>query len=158
MESVIPSISGLLLRPASLGDLPTLVEFNLRLAWETEDRVLDPAVLREGVAALLADPGKGRYWVAILNAEVVGQVMVTYEWTDWRNGVFWWLQSVYVRADCRGRGVFTALFHEVKRNAAETPQVRGLRLYVEEHNLRAREVYTRLGLQATGYQILGTEG
>jgi len=144
------------IRPAELADLPLIVEYNCRLARETESKELDPLIVREGVAAVLADASKGRYWVAELNGETIGQVMVTYEWTDWRNGVFWWLQSVYVRADQRGRGVFTALFREVQRMAAAEPQVRGLRLYVEEHNQRARAVYRRLGLESPGYLVLGT--
>lgn len=144
------------IRPALLADLPVLVDFNCRLARETEAKELDPQVVTAGIAALLRDPAKGRYWVAELNGETVGQVMVTYEWTDWRNGIFWWLQSVYVRADARGRGVFTALFREVQRMGALEPDFRGLRLYVEEHNQRAQAVYLRLGLARTGYEVLGT--
>lgn len=144
------------IRPAELADLPVLVDFNCRLARETEAKELDPQVVTAGIAALLRDPGKGRYWVAELNGETVGQVMVTYEWTDWRNGIFWWLQSVYVRADARGRGVFTALFREVQRMGELEVEFRGLRLYVEEHNQRAQSVYLRLGLTRTGYEVLGT--
>jgi len=144
------------IRPAVLADLPVLVEFNCRLARETEAKELDSAVVTAGITALLRDSSKGRYWVAELNGETVGQVMVTYEWTDWRNGIFWWLQSVYVRADVRGRGIFTALFREVQRTGALESDFRGLRLYVEEHNQRAQSVYLRLGLTRTGYEVLGT--
>jgi ribosomal protein S18 acetylase RimI-like enzyme len=143
-------------RPATPADAPFIVEFNCRLARETESKELDVSVVKAGVSALLDDSTKGRYWIAELNGQPIGQVMVTYEWTDWRNGVFWWLQSVYVRADQRGHGVFSALFREVQRFAAADPQVRGLRLYVHKQNHRAREVYRQLGLNSTGYVVLST--
>ena len=145
------------LRDASLADLEVIVEFNARLAHETEDRELDRAVLTGGVAALLRDATKGRYFVAEQAGDVVGQVMVTYEWSDWRNGQFWWIQSVYVRADSRGAGVFKALFAHVSRLAQSQPEVCGLRLYVEEDNASARAVYARLGLRPTTYGVMERE-
>ncbi len=141
-------------RPACPSDLNTLVAYNLLLARETEAKQLDRDTLEAGVAALLADPGLGRYFVAELDRGVVGQTMITYEWSDWRNGTIWWLQSVYVDRAYRGRGVFRELFKHLRRAAAAEPGFAGLRLYVEQENLRAREVYQRMGLDPTGYLVM----
>ena len=141
-------------RHATPADLPTIAEFNNLLAQESEGKTLDAAVLSAGVAALLADPHKGRYFLAEDGGTVVGQVMFTTEWSDWRNGYFWWLQSVYVRRAARGRGVFRALFEHVEQLARRDPQVRGLRLYVEIANRAAQETYTRLGMKPAGYFVL----
>lgn len=134
-----------LIRPAAPGDLDTIVEFNRLLAWESEGKALDVATVRQGVAALLADPARGRYFVAELDAQVVGQVSLTWEWSDWRNGWWWWLQSVYVRAEARRRGVFRALCEHVAELARADPTVYGLRLYVERDNHAARACYERQG-------------
>jgi GNAT superfamily N-acetyltransferase len=142
------------LRRAGPADAPLIVEFNLLLALESEGKTLDPAVLRPGVAAGLADPRKALYFVAEDGDLVVGQVMVTFEWSDWRNGWMWWIQSVYVRPEHRGRGVFRALFDHVHRTAAADPEVIGLRLYVEEANDSAQQIYLHLGLGRTGYFVL----
>lgn len=142
------------IRPATPADAPILAEFNCRLARETENRELDRPTIEAGVRALLADAAKGRYFVAEADGEVIGQVMHTYEWSDWRNGNFWWLQSVYVRSDWRGRGVFRALFEHLSRLAGQEAGVCGLRLYVEHANAEAKEVYRRLGLSPAGYEIL----
>jgi GNAT superfamily N-acetyltransferase len=145
------------IRLARLADAEVIADFNRFLAHETESITLDPPTVLAGVRALLADPMKGRYFVAEAGGEVIGQVMHTYEWSDWRNATFWWLQSVYVRADWRGRGVFKSLFRHVTGLATSTPGICGVRLYVEEHNHRAREVYRRLGLNPAGYLVLGSK-
>jgi ribosomal protein S18 acetylase RimI-like enzyme len=141
------------IRPARPADAPVVAEFNLRLARETEDKVLDPAVLARGVGRLLADPTKGFYLVAEADGEVVGQVMATFEWSDWRDGWFWWVQSVYVRDDFRRAGVFRSLFAEMVRRAREAGNVVGLRLYVEKENHRAQATYEQLGLREAGYLV-----
>src|SRR5436305_10217037 len=141
-------------RRAAAADAPVLVEYSRRLARESEGKALDPAVLAAGVAAALADPHKALYFVAEEGGAVAGQLMLTYEWSDWRNGWIWWIQSVYVRADARRRGVFRALFEHVRRLAASDPGVVGLRLYVERDNEAARQTYARLGLGPTGYLVL----
>ncbi len=141
------------IRPAGPADAPVVAEFNLRLARETEDKVLDPAVLARGVGRLLADPAKGFYLVAEADGEIVGQVMATFEWSDWRDGWFWWVQSVYVRDDFRRAGVFRALFAEMVRRAREAGNVVGLRLYVEKENHRAQATYEQLGLKEAGYLV-----
>ena len=142
------------IRAATPADAEVIADFNAALAWETESLTLDRGRLRPGVAAVLLDPGKGRYWVAEIEGEVIGQLLLTFEWSDWRHGNFWWIQSVYVRPDSRGRGVFKALFNHVRTLAATTPEVCGLRLYVETHNTAAKVVYHRLGMKSTSYELL----
>lgn len=143
-----------IVRRGSPADHATVVDFNRALARETEGRDLDPARVSPGVAAALSDPGKGLYWLADAAGAVVGQLMVTLEWSDWRNGWFWWLQSVYVAPAWRGRGVFRSLATAVEKEARSQSDVCGLRLYMEPHNHRARVAYTRLGWQPAGYELL----
>ena len=143
----------ILIRPSTPADAPVIAGFNARLAQETEHLQLDPTRLRAGVDAVLADANKGTYWVAEAGGEVVGQLMITFEWSDWRNGSFWWIQSVYVRADWRLRGVFKALYKRVQQQAKSRNDVCGLRLYVERNNQRARQLYQRLGLHPTSYEL-----
>jgi GNAT superfamily N-acetyltransferase len=146
------------IRPAVPADLPVIKEFNVRLALESENLRLDPATVLTGVAAVLNDRLKGVYFVAETpNGEVVGQLMITYEWSDWRNGNIWWIQSVYVRPDFRGRGIFKSLFQHIHKLARETPEVCTIRLYLEKHNESARQAYTKLGLTETAYAVMEIE-
>ena len=140
-------------RSATLEDLLTIVEFNRLLALETEAITLSVEVLTQGVRAALLDPQKARYFVAEIDGQVVGQLMHTREWSDWRNGDIWWLQSVYVREDFRRAGVFRALIEHLRAEAQSSPNVVGIRLYVEEHNDRAAATYDRLGLPEAGYVV-----
>jgi GNAT superfamily N-acetyltransferase len=143
------------IRRATLADVAALVEFNLAIAWETEHKRLNRDVLEAGVRAILADATRGFYTVAENESrEVVGQIMVTFEWSDWRNGWFWWVQSVYVRADARRTGVFRALYREIERQAAANPNVIGLRLYFERENTRAQATYRALGMSDTSYGMM----
>lgn len=144
----------LLIRPPTLADLPIVVEFNRRLAHESEGKTLDPAILTPGVRAVLDDPTRGVYFLAEIDGAVVGQLMITLEWSDWRNGWFWWIQSVYVRADARRLGVFRALYAHVLAEAKRRGDVVGLRLYVEDHNDAARATYHKLGMINAGYGVL----
>jgi GNAT superfamily N-acetyltransferase len=141
------------IRAAEGSDAETIAKFNAAMARETEHLDLDPERLLNGVRALLCDPGKGFYLVACAGGEVIGQLMITYEWSDWRNGNFWWIQSVYVRPDWRGEGVFRRLYQEVERQARQLGGCCGLRLYVELDNTRAQQVYARLGMRETAYKI-----
>lgn len=145
---------GLLVRDALSDDAKTIADFNSRMAVETEGRPLDPALIDPGVASVLADSDKGRYWVAELDGIVVGQIMVTYEWSDWRNGQLWWIQSVYVHRDYRRKGVFSALYRHVESLARQDPEVCGMRLYVEMCNKRAQQTYLKLGMALPGYQVM----
>lgn len=119
-----------------------------------EGKSLLPETVRAGVAALLADPRKGRYFVACVEGRVVGQLMHTFEWSDWRNGDIWWLQSVYVAPEFRRRGVFQRLFKRLLQEAEADSGVVGVRLYVEEDNHRAQEAYRRMGLREAGYRVM----
>ena len=144
----------LAIRRATSGDLDVVVDFNRRLAEESEGKILDPAVLKAGVAQALADPNKALYFLAEDAGRVVGQTMITTEWSDWRNGWFWWIQSVYVRAEARRRGIFRALFDHVSQAARQDPSVIGLRLYVDRENHAAQQTYRRMGMKETEYFVL----
>jgi ribosomal protein S18 acetylase RimI-like enzyme len=141
------------IREAALADLPVIADFNVRLAQESEGLRLDAARVEAGVAAILKDPAKGTYYVAEVAGAVVGQLMTTYEWSDWRNGNFWWIQSVYVKLEFRRAGVFRALFHHLQSLASTRKDVCGLRLYVHEDNTRASQSYERLGMTRTKYEV-----
>jgi GNAT superfamily N-acetyltransferase len=144
----------LIIRPARETDVEVICEFNRLMARETEDKDLDLTVLRPGVTAMFADPNKGRYFVAELDGEVVGQLGITCEWSDWRNGNFWWIQSVYVRASARRKGVYRSLYEHVLKTAKVESNVIGLRLYVEHDNHIAQETYRRLGMAMTDYHLM----
>jgi len=140
----------IVIREADPDDAARIVLFNQAMARETEGRELDRRVLGKGVEALLKDPSRGRYFVAVKGDEVVGQVMITTEWSDWRNGLVWWLQSVYVSKRHRREGVYRGL-HDHVREAALSEKVLGIRLYVERDNLAAQETYQALGMLASQY-------
>jgi ribosomal protein S18 acetylase RimI-like enzyme len=143
----------LTIRPARADDADVIADFNIRMARETEDLALDPATVGRGVRAALADPAKALYFVAEGAGQVVGQLMITHEWSDWRDGDLWWVQSVYVAPEFRRRGVFAALYRHVER-AAREQKVAGIRLYVDEHNAVARDVYGRLGMRVSNYRVM----
>jgi GNAT superfamily N-acetyltransferase len=141
------------IRQAGPADAPVIAEFNLRLAEETEALRLDPKTVNAGVAALLKDPAKGIYYLAEVNGVVAGQLMITYEWSDWRNGNLWWIQSVYVKEEFRRHGVFRRLFDHLKTLARARRDVPALRLYMHAENDRARQSYERLGMKHTHYEV-----
>jgi ribosomal protein S18 acetylase RimI-like enzyme len=143
------------IRAATAADEDTIVRFNAALAWESEHKRLHEPTLRAGVRAQLADPHKGFYTVAESDGAVVGQTLITFEWSDWRNGWYWWIQSVYVAAEARRGGVFRALFEHLKAKATADPAVIGLRLYVERDNERAQRTYASLGLEEEPYRLMG---
>lgn len=140
-------------RPARPEDAATIAEYNRRMAGETEALELDHATLARGVAAALADPAKARYSVAELDGRLVGQLMVTLEWSDWRDGWIWWIQSVYVVAEARRHGVLAALYAHVRATAKAQGDVRAIRLYVERENAVAQRAYERLGMARTDYLV-----
>lgn len=148
-----PHGGGCIIRTAGAPDALIIARFNRAMAWETEQRKLSPQRVLRGVRALLADAAKGRYFVAEWAGEVIGQTLITYEWSDWRNGNFWWIQSVYVAPEHRGHGVFKALHRHIHQLARRQKDVCGLRLYVAGHNTQAKEVYARLGLAPTEYEL-----
>lgn len=143
----------LTIRSAKLADKDVIAGYNVAMAGETEAIRLDLDRVRRGVEAVLADPAKGFYTVAEADGRVIGQAMVTFEWSDWRNGVFWWLQSVYVDPAHRGRGVFRSIYEHLLERARADGGVCGIRLYVERENEPAQAAYRRLGMEATVYQM-----
>ena len=154
------------IRDAEAADAPLLAEWATAMAWETERKRLDPATVALGVSNALADPMRARYFIAMRQAEVagretlalpVGTLMLTDEWSDWRNGWWWWIQSVYVPPAERRTGVFAALYDHADSLARATPGVVGLRLYVERDNTAAQRTYASLGMDDAGYLIFETE-
>ena len=141
------------IRKAEDYDVPVLVRFNLEMARETEEKELEPEVLAAGVRGIFEKPDRGFYLIAEIMGRSAGSLMVTTEWSDWRNGDFWWVQSVYVKPEFRQRGIFRALYEEVRRMAMETERVCGCRLYVEKDNETAQAVYLRRGFQETPYRL-----
>ena len=142
-------------RRATANDLSSVMEYNAVLASETEGKLLELDRLQRGVEAVLQNPDYGFYLIAEngVSGKAVGQMLVTYEWSDWRNGVFWWLQSVYVQKSWRRRGVFRRLYAHVVKEARSCQKVAGLRLYVEKENHLAKQVYQDLGLLPAGYHV-----
>ena len=145
------------IRTAKAEDVDALVEFNQAMALETEGKRLDPDILRAGVSAVFADAKKGFYVVADEGGSVAAGLMVTTEWSDWRNGWFWWIQSVYVRPEHRGIGLYGQMYEFVKERAAEAGDICGFRLYVEKENERAQRVYEKLGMERTYYLMYEEE-
>jgi ribosomal protein S18 acetylase RimI-like enzyme len=141
------------IREAALSDAPLIAAFNLLLAEESEGLRLEAAIVQAGVTGMLKDPAKGLYYVAEAEGAVVGQVMITYEWSDWRNGHIWWIQSVYVKPEFRRAGVFRALFNHLRTLAQTRKDVCSLRLYVHAENTRASQSYERLGMTRTQYEV-----
>lgn len=144
----------IVIRPAGAGDIGTIADFNAALCRETEGRELDHATVAQGVRRFVSEPARGRYFVALIGAEVVGQTAHTFEWSDWRNGEIWWIQSVYVHPRHRGKGVFRALFARIRELGEQDPECCGIRLYMERGNETARRSYLSLGFSETGYAVL----
>jgi GNAT superfamily N-acetyltransferase len=141
------------IRKATFHDIHTLVDFQQRLAMESEGVRLDAATLKKGMRALFEDPTKGFYNVAEIGNEVVGCHMITFEWSDWRNGMVWWLQSVYVKEKHRKSGVFRKMFENLSAIVENDPAVIGLRLYVDKTNSRAMKVYEAMGMNGEHYTV-----
>ena len=139
------------IRIANYKDSPLLVEFNQAMALETEGKRLDPQILKSGVESVFADEKKGFYVVAESDNKIVGSLMITFEWSDWRNAWFWWIQSVYILPEFRGQGIYRSLYNFVMNRAETSGDVCGFRLYVEKENARARKVYEKLGMETSHY-------
>lgn len=143
------------IRPARIEDVETLTRFSAAMALETERRTLDPIRLRQGTMTVLQEPHHGTFYVAELlnDHQIVGQLLVTYEWSDWRNAQFWWIQSVYVDPQWRRRGVYRAMHTATLAAARTRPNVCGIRLYVEQDNAVAQSVYKAMKLHPTRYAM-----
>ena len=141
----------IIIENAKKTDLPFLVDFQLKMALETEDLVLDKTVLEKGMASVLDDPSKARYFVVRKGELLAGMLMITLEWSDWRNGWVWWIQSVYVDKEFRKEGVFASLYSHVKEIVLKTEEIKGIRLYVDKRNVRAQKVYVAIGMTGEHY-------
>ena len=149
--------SSIQIREGRLEDVPVIVEYNQRMAMETEGKELNPETLAKGVEQGLLQPEKCQFFVAEVNRAVIGQAMVTYEWSDWDNRDLWWIQSVYVHPDHRHQGIFTKLYRHIESLAREGDKVRALRLYVKEDNTVGQTVYKKLSMSYTGYHVYEKE-
>ncbi|MEP4892015.1 MAG: GNAT family N-acetyltransferase [Aliiglaciecola sp.] len=146
------------IRQAVETDIQAIVDFNQAMAWETEQKKLEDAVIGAGVRALVEDNSKGFYLVAEqADGAIAGSLMVTFEWSDWRNSQFWWIQSVYVRPESRRTGIYSMLYEKVKELAEQTQGVCGFRLYVEHDNVIAQQTYKKLGMQPSHYYMYETD-
>jgi len=145
------------IRIANEQDAEALVAFNQAMALETEGKTLSSDLLRPGVEAVFGDINKGFYVVAELEGRIVGGLLVTFEWSDWRNKWFWWIQSVFIRPEARGQRVYSRMYEFVKQRAAEAGDVCGFRLYVENDNYHAQKVYEKLGMQSSHYLMYEEE-
>ena len=140
-------------RRAQLDDLQNIVDFQVAMAWETEEVRLDPQTCAAGVRAVFQNSSLGQYYIAESESRVVGVTLTTYEWSEWRNGVVWWIQSVYVAPGARRQGIYAGLYRHVQGLARGDENVRGIRLYVDRRNRPAQEVYSRLGMNGEHYQV-----
>ena len=141
------------IRKANLNDVETIAKFNYNLAYETENKELKMDVLRKGVENLIKDNSKGQYYVYTIDEKIVGQIMYTYEWSDWRNKTFLWVQSVYVDKEYRQKGVFKSLYNYVKSFCDNDDSIGGIRLYVEKQNKNAQSTYKSLGMIECEYDM-----
>lgn len=143
----------MIIRQAYETDSSGIVEFQLAMAWETEQLQLDEPTVVKGVAAVFADSSKGIYYVAELNGKVVGSLLTTFEWSDWRNGTVLWIQSVYIRPEFRKRSIFSHLYKHIQELVATNSDLRGIRLYADKTNTSAHGVYEHLGMTSEHYQM-----
>ena len=147
------SSSSIAVGRAATEDVAAIAQFNIAMAAETEDLDLDPQTVHAGVAAVVSDDRRGFYLVARSDGKTVGSLMITYEWSDWRNGNLWWIQSVYVVPSARKQGIFRLLYDNVISLAKQSGDAAGVRLYVEKDNRGAQEVYRKLGMSETAYRV-----
>ena len=147
------SSSSIAVGRAATEDVAAIAQFNIAMAAETEDLALDPQTVHAGVAAVVSDDRRGFYLVARSGGKAVGSLMITYEWSDWRNGNLWWIQSVYVVSSARKQGIFRLLYDNVISLAKQRGDAAGVRLYVEKDNRGAQEVYRKLGMSETAYRV-----
>ena len=143
----------MIVRLATKMDTATIAEFQLAMARETENLVLDKSLLVHGIENLFGDASKGSYYVAEENEEVIGCLMTTYEWSDWRNGNVVWIQSVYIAKEHRGKGVYKKMYQHIQQLVTLSTDFKGIRLYVDKTNVNAQKVYQQLGMNGEHYQV-----
>ena len=147
----------LITRKGTLADTETIVQFQKNMALETEGKTLQEFAIKSGVTEVIKDTQKGTYLVAEYEGHIIGSLLITYEWSDWGNGWFWWIQSVYVKSEWRRKGVYSHLYDEVKKLSSGVKNICGIRLYVEKENIIAQTVYKKLGMHDTKYLLYETE-
>jgi GNAT superfamily N-acetyltransferase len=140
------------IRKANPEDASIIIEFQEKMAWETEQLILVHSIVEKGVNAVFTNENRGQYWVAEANNSLIASLLITYEWSDWRNSNVWWFQSVYVLPDFRRKGIFRSMYNYIK-NEADKQGVAGLRLYVETKNTRAQKTYEALGMKNEHYTM-----
>jgi GNAT superfamily N-acetyltransferase len=140
------------IRKATPDDASVIIDFQQKMAWETEQMTLVPEKINNGVKAVFTDSTRGQYWLAEDNFRVVASLLITYEWSDWRNSIVWWFQSVYVLPEFRRTGIFRSMYQHIK-DEADKCGVAGLRLYVETNNSRAQKTYEALGMKSEHYTM-----
>jgi ribosomal protein S18 acetylase RimI-like enzyme len=143
----------IVVRLAERNDASVIADFNISMALETEGKELSVDVVRQGVLGLFDKPEYGFYVVAEFGGEIAGSLMITYEWSDWRSGLFWWIQSVYVRGEFRQKGVFRKMYDFLKERATQQTDICGFRLYVEKSNTIAQSTYEKTGLCEIYYRV-----
>lgn len=141
------------IRPGLLFDIGIITDYQIKMAFETENLKLDPPTVEKGVTAVFDDPTKGKYWLAEINNEVVACLLTVPEWSDWRNGTVLWIHSLYVTPDNRKNGVFKAMYSFLKEMVITTPDLRGIRLYVDKTNLNAQRVYEAIEMSREHYDL-----
>jgi ribosomal protein S18 acetylase RimI-like enzyme len=141
------------IREANITDTEKIVNFQIAMAKETEDIDLDKQTIENGVRNVFLDHSKGKYFVAQENDDVIGSLMITFEWSDWRNGNVWWIQSVYIKPAHRGKKIFRLMYDHLKEQVLRNPEIRGLRLYVDKTNIHAQKVYEKVGMDGEHYQM-----
>ncbi len=146
-----------LIRNARPEDTDVLTDFNIKMAYETEQKKLASEVIQAGIMKLFSETDLGFYTVAEVQGELVGALMITTEWSDWRNGLFWWIQSVYIQPQYRRQGIFRSLYQHIRDKARQEKGVCGLRLYVEKENTSAQQTYLNAGMQETDYRLYEEE-
>jgi len=140
------------IRKAKPSDAETIINFQQKMAWETEEMTLVPGIISKGVIGVFEDPSRGQYYVAESTGYIVASLLITYEWSDWRNTYVWWFQSVYVLPEFRRTGIFRKMYTFIKKEACKK-NIAGLRLYVETKNLRAKKTYEALGMSREHYTM-----
>ena len=138
---------------AQKSDIPEIINFNINMAMETENKKLDEQTVTQGVRKVFSSPSLGYYIIVKNTSGILGCLMITYEWSDWRNGLFWWIQSVYVKKEYRRKGVFRKMYNFIHEKAISDKKCTGIRLYVENNNSIAQKVYTNLGMSKTYYKL-----
>jgi len=142
----------MIIRKAIIEDASVIIDFQQKMAWETEGMTLKPEIINNGVNGVFANPSRGQYWVSEENGEIIASLLITYEWSDWRNSNVWWFQSVYVLPEWRRKGIFRSMYSKIKQEA-DNNNIAGLRLYVETNNTAAQKTYEALGMQCEHYRM-----